>query len=126
PTAAARAACDWTAAARFLGEQPEQGHTVLTDVYQGPEILWRSGYRVVGGPYELAAAHRDTRRVMEGGEVEARLALVRRAVDEVLLCRNDDSATGALALALRRGSPPTDFQPLPAPPGFVRYRVSPG
>lgn len=116
------ATCDWSAAARFLATQPGDGRIVLTDLYAGPEILWRSRFRVVAGPYELAEANRDTNTVLRGAPAAATEVLRRRAIDEVLLCQTDASADGALAAALRTGPQP-GFTPLAAPAGFVRYIV---
>lgn len=124
-TAGGGAACDWTAAARQLGTEPGNGRIVLTDLYAGPEILWRSGYRVVAGPYELADAIRDTLTFMRGDAFAATSVLHRRHIDEVLLCRTDTDASGELAAALRQGAAPAGYLPLPAPPGFARYQVEP-
>lgn len=116
-------ACDWSAAARMLAGEPGGGTIVMTDLYAGPEILWRSQYRVVAGPYELAAAIRDTFTFMQGDPAAATAVLERRGIGQILLCRGDRSADGPLATALRGPSPPAGFAPLPAPDGFVRYQV---
>ncbi|MGE5478337.1 MAG: hypothetical protein ACM3Q1_16910 [Bacteroidales bacterium] len=119
--------CNWTDAARMLAAEPGDGRIVLTDLYAGPEILWRTSYRVVAGPYELAAAIRDTRAFMRGDAAEAHAVLERRGIDQVLLCRSDGEITGALAAALRghEAETPAGFAPLPAPEGFARYAVQP-
>lgn len=116
-------ACAWSSATAFLGDQAGDDRIVLTDLYAGPEILWRSQYRVIAGPYELAEANRDTMAFLHGDATAATAVLRRRAIDEVLLCRSDPAADGALAAALRRGPLP-GFTPLPAPAGFARYAVS--
>lgn len=121
---AAEQGCDWSAAARMLASEPEDGTIILTDLYAGPEILWRSRYRVIAGPYELAAAIRDTFAFMHGDMTSAAAVLERRGIGQVLLCRGDRDADGALAAALRGTQPPGGFIPLPAPEGFVRYQVA--
>lgn len=117
------AACDISTAARFLASERLGGAIVLADLYAGPEILWRSDARVIGGPYELAAAHRDTARLLHGDDTTARLVLIRRSVSQILLCRDDAKADGALATALRQGRSPPGLTPLWAPPGFTRHAV---
>lgn len=120
----AELACAWPQAMAMLAAEPGNGRVVLTDLYAGPEILWRSTYRVVAGPYELADAIRDTFAFMRGNADAANDVLRRRAIDQVLLCRNDHDADGALATALRQQTPPAGFTPLPAPDSFVRYAVT--
>ncbi|MGE5518233.1 MAG: hypothetical protein ACM31D_20715 [Bacteroidota bacterium] len=117
-------ACDWSEAMTLLAAEPGEGRIVLTDLYSGPEILWRTRYRVVGGPYELADAIRDTAAFMRGDDGTAIDVLRRRTIEQVLLCRGDDDADGPLATALRHHSAPPGFTPLPAPDGFVRYAVT--
>lgn len=129
PLQSARAAsaadqtCDWSGATRLLAAEPGDDAIVMTDLYAGPEILWRSRYRVVAGPYELAAAIRDTFAFMHGDMVTASAVLERRGIEQILLCRGDRDADGALVTALRGPAPPAGYAALPAPEGFVRYRV---
>lgn len=117
-------ACDWSQAMALLTAEPGEGRIVLTDLYAGPQILWRTHYRVVGGPYELADAIRDTAAFMRGDDTAAVDVLRRRNIDQVLLCRGDDDADGTLATILRHQSAPPGFTSLPAPDGFVRYAVT--
>jgi len=112
PVRAPALACNWTDAARALAKiQPQRG-TVMTELWAGPEILWRTGFFVVGAPYEIAPAIADSAR-FESGTTEARQILARRRIDYVLTC-----GTRADARAL-------DLVPLHfAAPGFQLYRVS--
>jgi asparagine N-glycosylation enzyme membrane subunit Stt3 len=127
-TASGGNACNWPDAIRLLAAEAGNGRIVLTDLYAGPEILWRTSYRVVAGPYELPEAMRDTRTFMRGDAGDARAVLERRGIDQVLLCRSNADITGALAAALRgrEAVTPVGFAPLPAPEGFARYGLQPG
>jgi hypothetical protein len=110
---AASAACDWDGAARALGHLPRQQGTVMTELWYGPDLLWRSGFDVVGAPYEIAPAIADSARFEHGATPEARQVLDRRHADYVLTCgaRADAKALGLVPLAF-------------AVPGFHFYRVS--
>lgn len=103
--------CDWPAAARALaGIYPQQG-TVMTEIWTGPEILWRTGFSVVGAPYEMPPALEDTRIFESGSAGEARGILARRHIAYVLSCGPQPHAE---AMTL---------EPLPfAVPGFYFYR----
>lgn len=103
--------CDWTAASRALaGIHPQQG-TVMTEIWTGPEILWRTGFSVVGAPYEISPALADTRTFESGDASEARRVLDRRHIAYVLSC------------GLRPHSEAIKLDPLPfAVPGFYFYR----
>jgi hypothetical protein len=92
--------CDWDGAARALGRLPRQQGTVMTELWYGPDILWRSGFDVVGAPYEIAPAIADSAR-FEAGTAEARQILARRHIDYVLTCgaRADAKALGLVPLA---------------------------
>jgi hypothetical protein len=109
----ASAACNWDAAARALGRLPNQHGTVMTELWYGPDILWRSGFDVVGAPYEIAPAIADSTRFEHGAAPEARQVLDRRHADYVLSC-------GARADAKALGLVPLVF----AVPGFHFYRVA--
>lgn len=97
--------CDWTAAARALGEIRPQRGSVMTELWVGPEILWRTGFDVVGAPYEMAPALADTELFETGSAAEGRGVLARRHIDYVLTCGPQPHA-GAMGLeALPFGAP---------------------
>jgi hypothetical protein len=75
--------------------------------------LWRTGFSVVGAPYEISPALADTRLFETGSAAEGRGVLVRRHIDYVLSCGPQPHA-GAMGL-----------EPLPlAASGFRFYRTS--
>ena len=103
--------CDWTAGSRALaGIRPQQG-IVMTELWYGPEILWRTGFSVVDAPYEISPALSDTKLFENGSIIEARQVLARRHIAYVLSCGPQPHAQ---AMGL---------EPLPsAAPGFHLYR----
>jgi hypothetical protein len=107
--------CNWSAAATALGHRfppATQAGVLLTELWYGPEILWRSGFDVVGGPYEIASAIADTRRFEQGKAEQARAVLTERRVGYVLTCgARPDAATLGLVV-----------EPFPVA-GFAFYRV---
>jgi len=109
----ASAACDWDGAARALGRLPRQHGTVMTELWYGPDILWRSGFDVVGAPYEIAPAIADSARFEHAAAPEARRILQRRRIQYVLTCgaRSDARLLGLEAMPF-------------AAPGFHLYRVA--
>ena len=110
---AANVACNWDDAARSLGRLPAQHGVVMTELWYGPEILWHSGFDVVGAPYEMTPAIADTARFEKGTTPEAHQILAERHVDYVLNCgpRADAKALGLVPVAF-------------ATPGFHFYRVA--
>ena len=110
----ANANCDWGAASRALANVRPQSGVVMTQLWYGPEILWRTGFDVVGAPYEISPALADTARFEQGDAVEAKDVLARRHVAYVLSC---GATRNAEALGLR----PVTF----AAPAFNLYRVAP-
>ena len=111
--APASQSCDWNAAVRALtGMSPQKG-IVMTELWSGPEILWRSDFSVVGAPYEIAPALADTARFETGTPLEARQVLERRHIQYVLTCgaRSDARLLGLDAMRF-------------AAPGFHFYRVT--
>jgi hypothetical protein len=106
-------ACNWDDVARALSRFPRQRGIVMTELWYGPDILWRSNFDVVGAPYEIAPAIADSARFAEGSVSDARRVLERRHIDYVLSC-------GARADAKALGLEPLPF----ATPGFHFYRVT--
>ena len=105
--------CDWTAAANALAVLPDQRGIVLTELWHGPEILWRTGFDVVAGPYEMEEALRDTQRFEQGDLAARREVLARRGIALVLSC-------GPVRDAQALGLQPQPF----AVPGLTLYRAA--
>jgi hypothetical protein len=116
-------ACDWTGAAAAMASQGPPGSIVMTDLWFGPEILWRSDLRVVGAPYEIPPAIGDTDRFLRGDEKAARDVIARRHAALVLVCTRETS--GGFADRLRDGETPGWLRPvaLAGLPAFRLYRV---
>jgi hypothetical protein len=112
PGPVATAACDWDEVVRALGRLPDQHGTVMTELWYGPDILWRSHFDVVGAPYEIAPAIADSAQFQNGTIAERRAILEQRHIDYVLSC---GAAAGAQALGLTS----LTF----GVPGFHFYRV---
>ncbi|PWC38805.1 hypothetical protein [Azospirillum sp. TSO22-1] len=118
---------------------PRPGETVLSDLFDGPELAYRSGYGAIGAPYDLnAAGIRDTQALLLG---DPRSGTVRRLLEErrvavIVLCRGRspdverelrDRPRSLLAL-LHRLSPPPGIEPIALPAAeaqrFLAYRVA--
>jgi len=115
-------ACPWSQAVRALASLHADNAIVLTQLWYGPEILWRTNMRVVGGPYEIAPALEDTNAAFDGGETASRAVVLRRQVDFILVCGPEKGFAGQLA----RGEAPQWLQPVtfaPDLPGFHLYRI---
>jgi hypothetical protein len=127
--------CNYADVAPLLNEA---GATVMTSIFDGPEVAYRTGAAAVAGPYHRAAdAILDTARFFVGNDAEARDVVRRRKVTHVLLCR----AAGAGIERLMGGQPrgvfarmwigrtPAWLRPvaLPAPLArqYMMYRVLP-
>ena len=124
----------WLEAQRPAGAAP----IILaqTDAF-GPELLYRTGYRVVAGPY-----HRGHRGIFDLYDVwnatvdeDARRIIERRGVRLLLLCRADDRTIlypgrdrdGTFMARVRAGHLPDWLAPVALPAGldgsFAVYRV---
>jgi hypothetical protein len=118
-------ACPWDKAARALAARDfAPGAIILTEVWYGPDILWRTGLRVVGGPYEMPAALADTNAVLDGNADSAHAVLARRGVSLLLVCGDGDPRGFAGQLA--RGRAPAWLAPENLGDGlrgFHLYRV---
>ena len=122
--ATANRSCAWDQASQALkpypgGKQP----IVLAPVWYGPEILWRTTFRVVGVPYEIPSALGDTQDFFRD-EMAAKRVAAARHVDFVLVCGADGS--GPFESDLVQGRHPGWLKPLAADsasPGFRLYRV---
>lgn len=122
-TSSSIAACDWERAIPALSSLRPSNAILLTELWYGPEILWRTDLRVVAGPYEIAPALRDTRTALEGSESAARTIVQRRQINFLLVC----GAAPGFAGQLQQGAVPGWLQPLPLGlPGFHLYQVRRG
>ena len=100
PTASAthstHASCRWPELADLLRRDhpPTAAADILfTHVFAGPEMMWRSGYRVVAAPYISNTGIADSIRVFAAVDDEAaRAVLISRQVVLVLVCDHDGEA----------------------------------
>lgn len=116
--------CPFSAATRALADPrgAPVGTIAMSEPWSGPEILWRTGLRVVAAPYEMAAPMRDTATFFHGSEAAARGVVEARGVDLVLVC----VAPGRVPEFMENGAPSwLAPEPLPANLGGMRlYRVA--
>jgi hypothetical protein len=133
--------CDFPAIARYLARTHRGGaddDVLLTYLFVGPQMVWRTPYSVVGAPYGNGAALRDTRAIFTATDDAAARALVAaRGIDLIMICRNDrenalyrDDAGRTLFSRLEDGRVPGWLirVPLPAdvPAAFSLFRVGRG
>jgi len=117
--------CRWAALANQPGDPLfDKGRplTLFSFTHQGPEILYRTGHKVVGTPYHRnAAAILDTYDVLSASDFEAaHRILSRRGVDYMVLCTDGPEARvyrdlpgDTLFARLEAGSPPPWLRPVP-------------
>jgi len=115
-----RSGCAWTRAITALEIAAPGDGVVLTSVWHGPEILWRTRHSVVGAPYEIPAALRDTEAFMSGDETTAHAIVLERHVALVLVCKGE--STERFAARLARGSSPAWLQQLRLGSGLPEFR----
>jgi hypothetical protein len=124
PGSDARSGCAWTRAIMRLATAAPGDGVVMTSLWHGPEILWRTRHSVVGAPYEIPPALRDTDAFMAGDEDTAHTIALERHVAFVLVCKSE--STERFASRLARGAAPAWLQPVPLNadlPEFRLYRV---
>ncbi len=129
-------ACSVPAAAGLLADPSGFGshaRTVAVHINMGPEIAWRTGHRIVSGPYHRS--HHGMLDLVETfttpDEAVWRGHLQSREVEVVLLCPSTDAGflgTGpeeSLYHLLLRGPIPSGFaeQPLPESAGLEGFRL---
>ncbi len=127
--------CDWHSMARWLGaERPLFGTRgvapilMASDLFEGPELVWQTPYRVVATPHHRAGpAIEDTIAVFAATDPEAARAILRRRqVDLLLSCPDGPwgvGGAGSLGARLREGQPPGWLRPIPLPPGLSAFRL---
>jgi len=111
---------------------------VLTLMYAGPELLWRTPYDVVSAPfYDDRDGMMDTYNILgaagEAADAAARTIVERRGVGLVVVCNGGGPAvTGtwgalrapdALYERLRAGRPPAWLEPVPLPEDLAMFRL---
>lgn len=133
--AMAAAGCDWTAMDRWLGaERPLVGPRgaapvlIASDIFEGPEIVWRTPYRVVTTPHHRAGpAIADSFAIFGATDPAAAHAILRRrGVDLLLVCArgpDGDRASNSLAGMVRDGRQPEWLRPIPLPAALGGFRL---
>jgi hypothetical protein len=101
----------------------------------GPELAWRTPYRLVAAPYHRGGdAFRDTRAILSQPPDAARPVLAARQAALLLVCvqtrmRQAPPPEGSLEALLRAGAPPDWLAPVALPPDlaarFLLFRVLP-
>lgn len=118
----ASSACPWDRASRALAARNfAPGEILLTEVWYGPDILWRTRLRVIGGPYEMAPALADTNAALDGNEATAHAVIARRGISLLLVC--GVAAPGTFAGALERGRAPDWLKPEPLGAGLQEFHL---
>ena len=116
------AGCPWRGAIEALNSTVPPRSIVMTQLWQGPEILWRTKLRVIAGPYEIPGALKDTYAFLEGSERTAHAIARRRGVDYVLVCKHQSGRKG-FERALASGAAPGWLQPMPLPDSAEAFRL---
>lgn len=120
--------CAWDAVAPALRSAPGSG-AILTEVFDGPELAFRTGRPVIGSPYHLnGPGVRDTWALLTATPAVEPALLERRDVEWIALCRSippdllRELQRNPLSLGARamRGQAITGFEPVPLPPELSR------
>ncbi len=126
--ASAGVSCRWQLMAeplRSLAQRRGGPLTLVSFVHQGPEIIYRSGQRVVGTPYQRnAPGILDTDAILTAEDAEAARALLRRReVDYLVFCAEASEARDyretkrdTLFKQIERGQLPPWLRPATLPP----------
>lgn len=131
--------CRWDLLVEAVPRLASPGGSVLTDVFSGPEVHYRTGRPVIGSPYhENGAGMEATLRLFAAPPEESGAELARRRVDWIAICgarTGEVLATrpgGAWGLGNRlvMGLPPAAFARVALPAGLdgqflLHVRTSP-
>ncbi|WP_448191368.1 hypothetical protein [Azospirillum sp. sgz301742] len=140
-TSSHRPLCEYSDIAptlRALTPEPGAG-TIVTDLFHGPEVAYKTGWKTLSGPYHRAAASiLDLQTIMVAPDPRSSEATARhRQVGLVLLCRREGpymrrffmENPAALVTRLYRSAPPPWLEPVALPPALARtyvlYRARP-
>jgi hypothetical protein len=101
---------------------------LASDVFEGPELAWRTPYRLVATPHHRAgAAIEDTLGFFAATYAAAARAIAaRRDVTLVLACvalGEGAIPAGSLAARLRDGTPPPWLAPVALPEALAGFRL---
>ncbi len=110
---------------------PDVSPILLAPIFWGPEVLYRTGSRVVATPYHrnedgIMASH----RVMSGTDAEARAIILERGITHIAICPNlfwlpyvgqDEEAT-VYGRLVAQDYPPW-IRPLPADPSAPSIQI---
>jgi len=137
---AASETCDWPGLARYLASASIQG-TVLTYIFPGPELAWRTGLGVIAAPYHRdEAGILDVDRAFRGSAEAARAIVEDRDVGVIVLCLVEQGrgghdwyanagGPGSFYDRLAGGDPPDWLRRIgqgePELKGFLVYQVEP-
>lgn len=131
-----RPLCEYSDIAPLVRALPAR-ETVLTALFQGPEVAYKTSRPTLAGPYHRAASSiLDLQAIMTQPDPRAAEATARRrGIGLILLCRREApylrgffaQNPGALLTRLHRGAPPPWLEPLALPPelarGYLLYRT---
>jgi len=131
----ASADCPLTAAAKWLAEAEPAPQRIMSFIFYGPELLWRSGHEVVATPYHRNGAGIGAALDVLGAtdEAAARRLAAGRGIDLVLVCPAEPEAgkyrsAGSLLARLEQDAGPAWLAPVALPERlapFRLYRVAP-
>jgi hypothetical protein len=124
--------CDVPAVARYLSTEPryaDRPRRIMSFIFLGPELLYRTGHQVVANPnHRNAAGILDTIAFFSATDAAAaRSIAARRRLDLVVVCAGEPEAVlyrgaGSPTLydALMREAPPAWLRPVALPAGLAR------
>ena len=131
---AAKQSCEWPAIARHVENLRPAGaddRLLFTHFFQGPEFVWRTGYRVVGAPYGNNRSLRDTNTLFRAKhDAVAKEVVDRRRADLILICpvgperrRYVKKGEDSFYLRLENGQAPAWLEKVTLPDKLAAYRL---
>lgn len=123
--------CPLSAMAEWLAATEPEPRIVMSYIFYGPELLWRTPHSVVASPYHRNAAGIGDALDFFGAtdEASARAIVDRRGVGLALACPAEPESgkyrRGGRSLldALERGQGPAWLEPVDLPPGLRAFRL---